>query len=149
MNRLSYWIATCCLIGQIPFAPGTWGSASAFLFIPWLENDPLVYFFVMVVLIAVGVWSSELAARALRQSDPSCIVIDELCGMFVTFCLIPFNFKTAVAGFSLFRIFDIWKPFPIRWFERMPGGYGIVGDDLIAGLFANLILHGLVRYGFM
>ena len=95
---------------------------------------------VLFILFAIGV--SAAAEKIYRLKDAAQIVVDEIAGLLVTFVGLPFNLQTAVAGFIIFRIFDILKPFPIRLVERkVSGGVGIVLDDVLAGIFANLILR--------
>ena len=98
-----------------------------------------------LVLILLAIWISGAAARRLKRKDPGCIVIDEIAGMVVTFIGLPFTLTTAVLGFILFRILDILKPFPIRMIDqRMSGGLGIVADDVVAGIFANIVTRILL-----
>lgn len=137
------FLSTGCFVGYVPFAPGTFGSAIAL---------PLCYLFSRLpftagvvagaVFIAAAVWIAHEAEALLKAKDPGCIVIDEIAGMLVTFLGVPFTPVSALAGFVLFRGLDIAKPFPIRWVEkRLTGGAGIVMDDVVAGIFANLLLR--------
>ncbi len=127
-------------VGLIPFAPGTWGSALALPLIAWFHHSIGGYVLVFVLLFLMGWWAvSQLDLS--REKDPGFVVVDETCGMLLAFALIPFTWQTAVAGFILFRLFDIFKPFPIRYFERLPGYWGIMADDLAAGVYVWLILH--------
>ena len=101
----------------------------------------------IVLFIALAVWISAEAEILLKQKDPGCIVIDEIAGMAVTFVGLPFNLTTALIGFIIFRILDISKPFPIRTLDkRVSGGVGIVIDDVVAGIFANLLLRLIMVY---
>ena len=96
----------------------------------------------IAVVIVLAVWLAGASEKLLGRKDPGCIVIDEIAGMLVTMAGLPFTFFTAVAGFVLFRILDILKPFPIRTLERkIPGGTGIVIDDVVAGIIANITLR--------
>jgi phosphatidylglycerophosphatase A len=96
-------------------------------------------------LFLVGVPICRRAAGLLRSKDPSAVVFDEIAAMPVVFLLIPFGLATSIAGFLLFRLFDIAKPWPIRRFERLPGGWGIMADDFVAGLYAGGLLWCAVR----
>ena len=127
----------------MPFAPGTFGT---------LAGLPLCYLVslcpsgvgVMIIsaVIALGVWLADSSEKMIGSKDPGCIVIDEIAGMLVTLAGLPFTFITVAVGFVLFRILDIFKPFPIRSLERkIPGGSGIMVDDLVAGIMANIILR--------
>jgi phosphatidylglycerophosphatase A len=133
-DRICEWYATCCYVGCLPGAPGTWGSLLACLlvyFLPSLANP-----FVIVILAAAGVVASERARGA--ETDPGRVVVDELVGMLLAVSGHSLGFWGLVRGFILFRAFDILKPYPIRKLERLPGGYGIIADDVLAGIFASL-----------
>ena len=100
---------------------------------------------VVLIFILLAIWISGAAAKTLKRKDPGCIVIDEIAGMVVTFIGLPFTLTTAVLGFILFRILDILKPFPISTIDqRLSGGLGIVADDVVAGIFANVIVRILL-----
>ena len=95
-----------------------------------------------MLLLAPGIWAASQTARLLDNTDPGVVVIDEILGQWVTLLgATVLNWKTFVAGFVLFRVFDIWKPWPVRQFERLPEGLGIVADDLAAGVYGALILY--------
>ena len=139
--------ATGLYIGTVPVAPGTFGSLIGLplcLFLSRLSFLQSVMFILIFILFAVGIASA--AEKILKQKDPGQIVIDEIAGILVTFAGLPFNLKTALAGFIIFRLLDILKPFPIRILDkRMAGGSGVVLDDVLAGIYGNLILR-LVIY---
>lgn len=147
MNRLIMALATGFYVGKIGKAPGTWGSLAAFL--PWLliRNLPLpTYIAVMVLLFVAGFFVAGSAEKILDSPDAGCIVIDEILGMFITLSAAPGHPAAWVLGFILFRIFDIFKPFPVSWFDqRIHGGIGIMMDDVIAGLYAFATLQLLWR----
>ena len=137
------FLATGGHVGRIPVASGTFGSLVGF---------PLVILFSMtrwpvalclnMMLILLAVWVAHQAERLLRKKDPGCIVIDEIAGMCVTMLAIPLTITTGLAGFFLFRFYDIIKPPPARQMEkRLTGGWGVVMDDVIAGIMANLSLR--------
>jgi phosphatidylglycerophosphatase A len=146
-DGLRYWIATGLGSGLVPFAPGTAGSAVAVgLF--WLTTLPgLVWLppLAFAGLVLVGFWSAAAAARRLGQKDPGAVVIDEFAGQFLALLALPHSWPVLAAGFVLFRLFDIVKPPPARRFEALPGATGIMTDDLVAGLYANLLLQLAVR----
>ena len=97
-----------------------------------------------LLFIFFAVYIADAAEKILKQNDPNCIVIDEIAGMMVTLIGLPFNLTTIVLGFILFRILDILKPFPIRHLDkRIPGGLGVVADDVAAGVIAHLLLRGV------
>jgi phosphatidylglycerophosphatase A len=139
-------MATGCRIGEVPVAPGTFGSIEGLLFC-WLLTRCALPIALALTLIFIGlaVWVSHEAERMLAQKDPGCVVIDEVAGMMVTLLGLPFTYVTAGIGFLLFRGLDILKPPPIRNLQDgLPGGFGIVMDDVAAGIFANLILRLLI-----
>jgi len=129
--------------GYIPFAPGTFGTLTALPLCYLLSfGSPVTGAVIIVAVIVLAVWLAGASEKLLGRKDPGCIVIDEIAGMLVTMAGLPFTFFTAAAGFVLFRILDILKPFPIRTLERkIPGGTGIVIDDVVAGIIANITLR--------
>ncbi len=136
-------LATGFFTGYIPFAPGTFGSIVGLplCFLLSKTKLPAAILFILI-FIFFAIWISNRAEKILKQNDPGCIVIDEIAGIMVTFLGLPFNTTSAVAGFVIFRFFDILKPFPIRSMERkLAGGTGIVMDDVAAGIFSNLVLR--------
>jgi phosphatidylglycerophosphatase A len=140
------FLATGFYVGNIPPAPGTLGSliglALCFL-LAGIQLPPAII--LAVLFIGFAVWIAHAAEKTLKKKDPGCIVIDEVAGMVVTLIGLPFNLTTAVIGFIIFRILDILKPFPIRTLDkRLGGGIGIVADDVVAGIFANIILRVLL-----
>lgn len=127
-------------VGLLPKMPGTWGSLVGLLLVFLTGWSAPLYLFVAVGIAAAG----DLAYRKLADKsdkDPHDIVIDEVIGIFVTFFLIPLGWFSAILGFVLFRIFDVWKPFPVRLLERIPGYWGIVLDDVGAGIYAWVVLY--------
>jgi phosphatidylglycerophosphatase A len=145
-DKTAVFLATGFYVGRIPLAPGTFGS---------LLGLPLCFLFAgmhlpgaivgALLIIALATWIAGAAERTLGQPDPGCIVIDEITGMVVTLMGLPFNPTTAAVGFILFRVLDIVKPFPIRVIDkRLSGGLGIVADDVIAGMFSNILLRILL-----
>jgi phosphatidylglycerophosphatase A len=151
-EKTAVFLATGFYVGNIPFAPGTFGSLIGLPLCFLLAGIPLPAAMITAVLmIGLAVWIAGTAERTLGHKDPGCIVVDEIAGMVVTLIGLPFNFTTAVTGFILFRILDILKPFPIRVLDRrLSGGLGIVADDVAAGVFANIsiriLLYILDRY---
>jgi len=141
-GRLHHWIAFGLGSGLIPRAPGTFGTLAA---IPlyWLLS-PLSagpYLGVVTVLFGLGIWACGRTARDLGGEDPAAIVWDEVVGYLVAMTFAPAGWPWVLAGFVLFRVLDIWKPWPIRWLDRrVHGGLGIMLDDLAAGALAGLIL---------
>lgn len=134
--------------GLSPKAPGTAGSLVALPLYLLLASLPLsVYVGLLALLFLFGVWITALAETALASHDHPGIVWDEIVGQLVTLTLAPVSVTAMLLGFALFRLFDIWKPFPIRWLNNnVKGGWGIMLDDLAAGIVACLCLHGILRW---
>jgi phosphatidylglycerophosphatase A len=145
-DRAILFVATGCYIGTVPFAPGTLGSLIG---LPVCFGLARLNFLQSVAWIAVFIFFAiaiaSAAEKITQQKDPAQIVIDEIVGMTVAFAGLPFNLKTALAGFIIFRAFDILKPFPIRTLEkRVGGGTGVVLDDVLAGVYANLVVRFVI-----
>ncbi len=138
MKSISTWVATFFGVGKIPLAPGTWASLVAtFLFYPLLDLRWPYYGAILLFVFFAGAFAGTQYARRLGEVDPSSAVIDEVLGMGVAmFGLSKAHVEYCVMAFILFRLFDIWKPYPIRRVEKLPGGWGIMTDDLVAGLYA-------------
>lgn len=137
------FLATGFYVGNVPLAPGTLGSLIGLPLCFLLAGIQLPPAIILAVLfIGFAVWIAHAAEKTLKKKDPGCIVIDEVAGMVVTLIGLPFNLTTAVIGFIIFRILDILKPFPIRTLDkRLPGGIGIVADDVVAGIFSNIFIR--------
>ncbi len=141
-DLLSIAIATGLGSGYSPFAPGTAGSAVGLLLFWPLQAAPvMIQVAAVAILFVVGVAASTRVARGLGIEDPGIVVVDEVVGMWTSLLFLPFTPATAIAGFVLFRIMDVFKPYPARQFESLPGGWGIMADDLMAGIYANLLLR--------
>lgn len=133
-------IATGVYVGYLPPAPGTLGSLLGLLLL-WPLKPGTVQVLVTLFLIGVGIVVADQAARVIGGQDPPAIVIDEIAGIAVATLLLSPQVPERVVAFVIFRVFDVIKPFPARQAERLPGGFGIVGDDLIAGLYTNLLVR--------
>ena len=141
------FLSSGCLLGNMPFAPGSFGTLAG-LPICWLLSriDAWISFFLIALTVPFAVWIAGEAERILEKKDPGAIVIDEIVGMALTLAGLPFNATTAGLGFVLFRVLDITKPFPIRFLERrFKGGTGIVLDDMAAGIIANITLRIILQ----
>lgn len=146
MTRLAVFLATFGYCGYFPFAPGTVGSAAGLIvyLLVWWSGSTVVEVGLIALIFAAGVWAGTTAERFFGGIDPGPVVIDEVLGMLVTLAFIPVGVGGAIAGFFLFRIFDIIKPFPARRFESLHGGLGVMADDAMAGIYANLSLRLLL-----
>ncbi len=147
-------IATVGGIGRLRPAPGTWGSLAALLpaWIVATATGAVGLAVALLIVSAVGIWASEIYVRRTGTHDPSAIVIDEVAGQWLTLIALPADPLAYMVGFVLFRIFDIFKPWPISWVDRkIGGGIGVVADDLLAGAMAGvlgwLLWDKLVAYG--
>lgn len=143
MNHLAHGIATVFGVGKLPVAPGTWGSLVAGL-VWYFSNlaDYQDYFIGLTLLvIIIGIWSGSRYAQAKGHSDPSEVVIDEWAGQWIALWFVPQVWFMGGMAFILFRVFDIAKPWPIRKLETVSGSWGIMLDDLAAGIFALIGTH--------
>lgn len=151
-------------VGYVPGAPGTYGSAvgtGIYLIFSWLQSGAAVYAAVsgkspeiiaivhaplnallLLVFCLIGIWASNRSVPLLGNEDPPEAVVDEVMGQLVTFCFVPFaiGWPFVLAGFLLFRLFDIWKPYPIDSLQSLTGGLGICADDIVAGVYAGICL---------
>ncbi|HEY7293321.1 MAG TPA: phosphatidylglycerophosphatase A [Vicinamibacterales bacterium] len=138
---LALAIATAAGVGYAPFAPGTFGSAAGLVLWVLLPSTPIVQLSVIVVVFLLGAWSGSVAERHFGRTDPGQVVIDEVMGMLITLFMVPVGWMGALLAFLLFRAADIVKPYPARQFERFHGGVGIMADDGMAAVYANLALR--------
>lgn len=143
MNKLAHFIATCGYVGYFPLAPGTVGSAVGVAIYVSLQTFGSAWALglTMVGASVAGIWAAGVVERHQEKKDPSIVVVDELAGMLLSVWWIPVNWLGLVVGFFVFRLLDIVKPFPCRQSERLGGGLGIMMDDLIAGLYTNVLLR--------
>lgn len=138
MSRLALAVATGCGVGYIRVAPGTFGSVLGLLVWAIVPRTALGQGFSIAILSLVGVWSATRAEKHFNRTDPGAIVIDEVAGMLVSLFSIAPVWSSVVTAFLAFRFFDVLKPYPAGRLERLPGGLGIMADDLMAGVYANV-----------
>ncbi len=131
--------------GLARYAPGTFGTlVSIPLFLALAHLPDWLYAVTVIAAFALGVWVCDAVSRDLGVHDHGGIVFDEFIGFWITMFMVPVSWPWILAGFAVFRLFDIWKPWPIRWCDRnIGGGFGIMFDDVVAGVFACLSLHAL------
>ena len=148
MHTLIIIIATGFYSGYLPKAPGTWGSLVGLVLFFLLHSLNLeMYLAVVAGIFFVGTFAAGEAEKIMDRQDPGLVVIDEIVGILVTMIAVPATPLTMVLGFILFRIFDIFKPFPISLVDqRFHGGLGIMLDDIVAGIYSLIILQLLVRF---
>jgi phosphatidylglycerophosphatase A len=146
MRGLALAIATGGYVGFLPVVPGTFGSALGLVLFVGLRSvaPPAADLLVAVLLFVIGLWAANIAERELGGKDPAPIVIDEVLGMLLTLAWLPASMPFIVAGFVAFRILDVLKPFPARQLEDAPGGLGVMLDDAMAGVYANIALRVLM-----
>jgi phosphatidylglycerophosphatase A len=143
MRRFAVFVCSFGYVGFFPIAPGTAGSAAGLVVYLALRELGVTYLElpVAVALFALGVWLGGAAETALGSIDPGPVVIDEVMGMLLTLALVPVNWIGMTLGFLIFRTFDVVKPYPARRFERLAGGLGMMADDAMAAIYANLLLQ--------
>ena len=148
-------VATFFGAGRLKPGPGTWGSVATVIL--WglislrIPEDSRTWATIIAAatVTLIGIPAATRVARSSGLKDPQFVVIDEVAGQLVALIAVPLAWKTFLAGLILFRVFDIWKPFPIRRLERLPDGTGIVVDDLGAGLYALAVMHLLLHFGLL
>lgn len=133
--------------GTLPWAPGTWGTIAAIPIYLLLRDLSLFYYIILLsVVILAGIWICDVAEKAVGIPDYSGIVWDEIAGFLLTMLAVPPGWQWIVLGFILFRLFDIWKPWPIRWIDQfVKGGLGVMLDDLLAAVYAGVSLQILIH----
>ena len=143
LERLAIFISTGVYTGYFPFAPGTIGTITAIpIVLLFSFFNPLTYGVATVVVFFCGVWSSGIAEAFFQRKDAPPIVIDEIVGCLITMFYVSKNAKYIILGFFLFRFFDIVKPYPANFMnEQVKGGWGIVLDDVFAGIYANITIQ--------
>jgi phosphatidylglycerophosphatase A len=140
VQRLALLIATVAGVGHAPVAPGTVASAITVLALALLTPSLTARIAVVLAVIVIGTWAAHDAERTLGGKDPGAIVIDEVAGMVLSVIALPLTPAVLLAGFVLFRLFDVVKPYPANALQRLPGGVGVMIDDLVAGLYALVLL---------
>jgi len=133
-------------LGFAPVAPGTVGAAAAipvFVLLRW-AGSPWLEVAVCAAIVVAGAWSARLTEQALGVEDPGPVVIDEVVGMLVSLLFLPGTWPVILAAFLAFRVFDIVKPWPAGRLEHVPGGWGVMADDVMAGIYANLTIQILI-----
>lgn len=148
MDRFYMFIATGGYSGYLPKAPGTWGSVVGVLI--WLVAGRLAllpYLGLIAVLFILGTICAGAAEKIVDLGDPGIVVIDEIVGQLIALTLVPFHPAAVLTAFVLFRLFDILKPFPVGWLDsHIHGGFGIMLDDVVAGVYALVVLHLLLKF---
>jgi phosphatidylglycerophosphatase A len=147
MNSFIKVLASGFGLGYLPYAPGTFGTLAGIpLFLLFTKLTPLNYIIALVILFFFSSYISKRAETIFKKKDASVIVIDEVAGFIVTMALIGPSLYSIVLGFVFFRFFDIIKIWPVRAFDKMSGGYAVVLDDIMAGIYANILLRFTIKY---
>ena len=142
--NLWYFLATFFYIGKLPIAPGTWASLITLFIWAFLPENFLLNFFIIFILSIIALISSNKVSIYLSNKDPSEVVIDEVIGMSLALFIIPFSLINYLLIFLLFRIFDILKPSFIYRLQSLPNGWGIILDDIFAGIFASILGKSII-----
>ncbi len=141
-TKITEIIASCFYIGYIPKAPGTYGSLFALLLIS--QFNILTQNIALIIFIIIGLIFSTLMEKHTGENDDQRIVIDEFVGMLITFYLVKPELSYLAIGFILFRLYDIYKPYPIKKIQKLPSGWGIMLDDILAGVYARIVLQIII-----
>ena len=136
--------ATFFYLGKFPFAPGSWGSLGALILWIFLPSSYILQMIMIIILFSIGVISSKKIAAAMNDHDPSEVVIDEAVGMWGALFMLPHSIVIYSMAFILFRIFDILKPSFIYRIQNLPGGWGIMMDDVLTGIITWLVCRGIL-----
>lgn len=139
-------IGTFFYVGYLPLIPGTFASIVGVILFYFIKDNILVYTIFVLVLIILGFLTSGKAEKIFNKKDARCIVIDEVSGVLLSLIFIPYNIKLVIIAFFIFRILDALKPYPAGVFQNLKGSLGIMVDDIIAGLYTNLILQIVLRF---
>ena len=140
LNFLSKTAGTFFGVGYFPVAPGTAATAVGIGLAYLLKDNFGFYIGATLVLFLVGIIAADLIEKKLNTKDPGIIVIDEVVGIMISLAALPFSWPVAICGFFLFRAFDMFKIYPINKLEQLPGGFGVMLDDCLAGVYTNIIL---------
>ena len=144
-NFLVKFIATVFGVGFLPVAPGTWATVVGVAIAYGLGNNLPAYTILLLVLLVLGIMTSGVLEKQLGQKDPGIVVIDEVVGVMIALWGLPLIWSVMISGFFLFRAFDMFKIYPINKLEAQSGGWGIMLDDCMAGVYSNIILRIALR----
>lgn len=144
-ERLTKIISTFFYIGYFPLAPGSLASVAGMFIYFWLHQNIAVYILLWIVITVLGFKAGDKMEKIVGEKDPSCVVIDEVSGVMLAFFMLPLSWPVAWTGFFLFRAFDMFKIYPSNKLEKIPGGVGIMMDDIVAGIYTNITLQIALR----
>jgi phosphatidylglycerophosphatase A len=138
-------LSTFFYLGYLPLIPGTFGSIAGVVLFYLIRDNPAIYALFTLLLIILGFLVAGKMERMLGKKDARCIVIDEVCGMLLSLLFLPYDTKLVIIAFILFRILDSLKPYPVGRFQELRGSAGIMLDDIVAGVYTNIILQVVLR----
>lgn len=145
-NFIANIIATFFYVGYLPFIPGTFGSLAGLAVYYFIKNNISLYILAVLILTVLGIFAAGQAEKIYKTKDPKYVVVDEVVGMLLSLMFLPnLSAPYVVMAFFVFRLLDTLKPYPIGLIERLKGSAGIMGDDIVAGIYANLILQTVLR----
>ncbi len=139
-------ISTFYYVGYLPLIPGTFGSLAAVGLYYLIKDSPLIYFTVTSAIIVLGFLVCSRAEEVFNKKDSRYIVIDEVAGMLIALSFLPYDIRLVIIGFLIFRLLDTFKPYPACALESLKGGAGVMADDIVAGLYTNIILQIVLRF---
>ncbi|MDD5166552.1 MAG: phosphatidylglycerophosphatase A [Candidatus Omnitrophica bacterium] len=148
MNIINFFaksLSTFFYVGYLPLIPGTFGSIAAIVLFYLIKDSIVLYVFFTALILILGFLVAGRAEKLFNRKDPSCIVIDEVAGMLLGLLFIPYDIKLVIIAFIIFRILDTLKPYPADCLQKLRGSLGIMSDDIIAGLYTNIILQVVWR----
>lgn len=140
-NHITKILTTFFYVGYLPFIPGTFASLAGLLLFYLIKDNPFLYIFFILLLLFLGFLLTAKAEKLFQKKDARYIVLDEVLGMLLSLIFIPYNIRLVITAFVLFRIFDILKPYPANRLQNFGGSIGIMGDDIVAGLYTNIIIQ--------
>jgi phosphatidylglycerophosphatase A len=138
--------STIFYLGYLPFIPGTFGSLAGVILFYLFKENPFIYLVISLFITILGFLVAGRAEKIFNKKDARYIVIDETSGMLLSFMFVPFDIKIVIIGFVLFRIIDALKPFPAASLQDLKGSMGVMSDDLVAGLYTNIILQIVLSF---
>ena len=144
-DRIAKFIATFFYLGYFPFASGSFASIFGAAIAIFLQHNLFWYVTGFVIVTVLGFYASDRVEKLVGEKDPSCIVIDEVAGILIAFFMLPLRPSVVISAFFLFRAFDMFKIYPANKFEEIKGGSGVMMDDLVAGIYTNLVMQIAVK----
>ncbi|MDP3731917.1 MAG: phosphatidylglycerophosphatase A [Candidatus Omnitrophota bacterium] len=145
LNFITKTLSTFFYVGYLPLIPGTFGSIAGIFLFYLVKDNNFIYIFLTLTLIILGFLLTGKAEKIFNKKDAGCIVIDEVSGMLLSLIFIPYDIKLVIIAFILFRILDTLKAFPSGRLQNLTGSIGIMSDDIVAGLYTNIILQIVLR----